>query len=746
MKKTKLTIKKTLALTLCLIMAFSCFALGGVYAEGTHTHSYGDWVVDIPATCSQMGVKHKTCLYDDCGDTVTAYIAANSKAHTYEGEWVVSQPATCTAKGTKENVCKDCGKTVTSSIPMLEHTFNESLWEVFAPVHTADDVQDGFRKNSCTVCGEVVTQTIAVEHTVDLWSTVSEGTCSDKGVQLGVCTVCGETASRYTEMNPDVHTFSSAPECIKEATCHSEGEGYNRCDECGKVVKVVIPVDLNNHVYDYDDVHEYDCSFVTIFCKECNAYIESETIHTHTVADDAWTILGNPSCTKMGEKIGECSVCGRTITVKIPTVEDAHSYGAWEVLKSASCQEEGLRVRVCKYNYGHKVYDVLEKKAHKYKTEWEVIEEPTCSTEGKKENFCVTCQQYITEAIPVDKDAHDLVNAQWNCTKEPTCTSVGYEENECKICGDVTREIPMHSFTYSEYDRKEPNCTYEGEIYVICTECSHHSTLPIPVKEDAHSYYVKTAPTCSKEGLKVCKHNDEHNIVLAIDPDAHTYPDKWTYSTDCTKAGVKSKTCTGCGHTISESYEAGHDVGDWTFVIGNCSVGGTMTKHCKKCGALIEEKNAAAGDHAFKVLDTVAPTCTKQGYDVAECTCCGEEFQINIKKATNHNIIVLKQGYPATCTEDGLTDIVKCTKCDYRVDVQSTIKATGHNFVLQENGTHSCTKCFEHLVNGDEANPATCSCICHNQDGLAKFFFKILLFFFKLFGMNQSCECGVVHY
>lgn len=746
MKKTKLTLKKTLALTLCFIMAFSCFALGGVYAEGTHTHSYGDWVIDIPANCSQLGVKHKVCLYDGCDDTVTTFIPADSKAHTFENEWSVLKAATCTEKGEKQNICKDCGKTVKESIPMVAHTFDESLWNVYPPVHIEGDTQDGFRTNSCLVCNKFITEEIAVEHTVEFWSVASEGTCSSIGVLFGDCSVCGETVSKKTDKNPDVHRFTYAPEVVKDATCQNDGEGFNRCADCGKVVKVTIPSDSQKHVFDYDDIHEYECAFVTVFCKECNGYFESETIHTHNVPDDEWVILGYPSCSKMGEKVGTCSDCEKTITVKIPVDSTVHAYGAWEILKSATCTEEGLRVRVCTHNYGHKLYEAIPRLAHKYTTEWTILSQPTCISDGEKENFCVSCQQYITEIIPKQADAHTLKNAQWECTQEPTCTSVGYEKNECELCGEVTREIPKHTRTFHEYKRVEPNCTTKGTSYLICKLCSASEEIEIPVVEDAHSYYVETPATCSAEGRKICKFSLKHVVILPIDPDAHTYPDEWTYSTDCTKAGTRTKTCTGCGKTISESYEAGHTVGDWTYVIGNCSVGGTMTKHCKKCGELIEEKVGGAEDHAFKVLETIAPTCTTKGYDIAECTCCKKTFEINVKGATQHNYIVLKQGYPATCTEDGLTDILRCVKCNYAITQQTVIPATGHTFVLQENGTYSCTKCYQHLVNGDEQVPLTCSCMCHNKDGLAQFFFKILLFFFKIFGMNQSCECGTMHY
>ncbi|MBQ2775517.1 MAG: hypothetical protein IJF40_06510, partial [Clostridia bacterium] len=37
-----------------------------------------------------------------------------------------------------------------------------------------------------------------------------------------------------------------------------------------------------------------------------------------------------------------------------------------------------------------------------------------------------------------------------------------------------------------------------------------------------------------------------------------------------------------------------------------------------------------------------------------------------------------------------------------------------------------------------------CTCQCH-QGGIAGFFYKIVLFFQKLFGMNKVCWCGIAH-
>ncbi len=44
-----------------------------------------------------------------------------------------------------------------------------------------------------------------------------------------------------------------------------------------------------------------------------------------------------------------------------------------------------------------------------------------------------------------------------------------------------------------------------------------------------------------------------------------------------------------------------------------------------------------------------------------------------------------------------------------------------------------------------EDNEGECSCMCH-KTGFMGFIYKIVNFFWKLFGMNKTCSCGVAHY
>ena len=92
-----------------------------------------------------------------------------------------------------------------------------------------------------------------------------------------------------------------------------------------------------------------------------------------------------------------------------------------------------------------------------------------------------------------------------------------------------------------------------------------------------------------------------------------------------------------------------------------------------------------------------------------------------------------------TCTIDGYTTHT-CTVCfdSYK---DSIVKALGHT---DDNGDGKCDRCGEKV--NKPSNPSSgCSCKCH-KSGIAKFFFKIILFFQKIFKLNKICRCKAKHY
>ena len=85
------------------------------------------------------------------------------------------------------------------------------------------------------------------------------------------------------------------------------------------------------------------------------------------IIDNSWVSEGNtmkqefnhdwhytvtpPTCTKDGEKFGECSRCGMETTEKISAL--GHDWGAWTVTTPATCTNEGVETRICNRDPSH---------------------------------------------------------------------------------------------------------------------------------------------------------------------------------------------------------------------------------------------------------------------------------------------------------------------------------------------------------------------------------------------------------
>ena len=191
-----------------------------------HTHAFGEWTVTTPATCTEDGVKSRTCV---CGATETRSIDATG--HSF-GEWTVTTPATCTEDGVKTHTCSACGETETQTIPATGHSFGE--WTVTTP---ATCTVDGVESRTCSACGETETRTIpATGHSFGEWTVTTPATCTEDGAESRTCSACGETETRAIP-----------------ATGHVDADNDGKCDVCQTVLTPVNPGDPDNPTPDNPD-------------------------------------------------------------------------------------------------------------------------------------------------------------------------------------------------------------------------------------------------------------------------------------------------------------------------------------------------------------------------------------------------------------------------------------------------------------------------------------------------------------
>ena len=95
-------------------------------------------------------------------------------------------------------------------------------------------------------------------------------------------------------------------------------------------------------------------------------------------------------------------------------------------------------------------------------------------------------------------------------------------------------------------------------------------------------------------------------------------------------------------------------------------------------------------NHDWHNTVTRRPTCTKDGEKVWECSRCGMKKTEKIP-ALGHDWGDWTVTTPATCTNEGV-ETRTCNRDPSHVETR-TIPTTGHNWVDNGNGTHTCTNC-----------------------------------------------------
>lgn len=172
-----------------------------------------------------------------------------------------------------------------------------------------------------------------------------------------------------------------------------------------------------------------------------------------------------------------------------------------------------------------------------------------------------------------------------------------------------------------------------------------------------------------------------------------------------------------------------------TEIDPTCDKAGKRSGVCSKCGANFLTVSAAIG-HSYGEWETYREsTCQKQGENRRYCTnknC--EEFESEPKELADHSLrtggVIMRE---PTCTDMGLARFYCDTGCGFYEERE--IGVTGH---ADDNGDNLCDDCGFRIKDD-------CSCNCH-KTGILSIIYKIIVFFWSIFGINPVCDCGVAHY
>ena len=337
-------------------------------------HSFGSPVIDKPATENETGTQHATCSV--CGYTVSTIIPILQ--HTHKASTPVEEDrveATCTKDGSYDLVtyCSECHEEMSrehKTIPALGHDYHSE------ETHATYEA-DGYITYTCSRCGDTYTESNdesqLEHHYAEAWSYDEE-----KGTHYHACTDEGYETLRGSEAT---HTYTDV---VTPATYEEKGYTTHTCSVCG---------------YSYKDsetailTHNYSSEW---------SYDEEKGTHYHVCTDEGYETLRDS--------------------------EAVHTFN--DVVTPATYETKGYTTHtcsVCGYSYKDNETDVL---AHHYAEAWSVDKE-----KGTHYHAC-TDEGY--ETLRGSEAAHSY---NWIVDKEATVTKDGHRSGTCSVCGHKVEEV-----------------------------------------------------------------------------------------------------------------------------------------------------------------------------------------------------------------------------------------------------------------------------------------------------------------
>ena len=339
------------------------------------------------------------------------------------------------------------------------------------------------------------------------------------------------------------------------------------------------------------------------------------------------------------------------------------------------------------------------KTGHDYETKY------ASKTDGTVTQTCKSCGYVNKFTVPTSTTVYwrtDLSNTSFSSVLSKTQFSVGdsidfwlYDDTDYTVefsdrsmvsvnklenyANDIRRITFKNggSLTVKIYPTYNPSVARTYKLTCGCTSHTYGSAV------------ITKQPTCTSEGTKTktCTQCGA-TVTETIAKLSHSYTATVVAPT-CTTNGYTLHKCSVCGTSYKDSTTkaTGHSYGNSVVTKQpTCTSEGTAIKTCTKCNATVTETIPKT---SHKYADTVvAPTCTTGGYTLHKCSVCGTSYKDSTTNATGHsygNSVVTKQ---PTCTSEG-TAIKTCTKCN--ATVTEKLPAKGHTAVTDKGYPATCT-------------------------------------------------------
>ena len=290
------------------------------------------------------------------------------------------------------------------------------------------------------------------------------------------------------------------------------------------------------------------------------------------------------------------------------------------------------------------------KTGHDYETKY------ASKTDGTVTQTCKSCGYVNKFTVPTSTTVYwrtDLSNTSFSSVLSKTQFSVG------------------DSIDFWLYDDTDYTVEFSDRSMVSVNKLENYANdIRRITFKNGGSLTVKIYPTYNPSVAKTYK--------FTCGCTSHTYGSAViTKQPTCTSEGTKTKTCTKCGATVTETIAKLSHSYTATVVAPTCTVDGYTLHKCSVCGTSYKDSTTKATGHSYgNSVVTKQPTCTSEGTKTKTCTKCNAT--VTEKLPAKGHTAVTDKGYPATCTTAGKTDGSHCSVCGAVIKAQTTITATGH--------------------------------------------------------------------
>lgn len=143
-----------------------CFNLKSATIPNSVTNIIGDWVFQV---CNKLIIygSRNSCAQNYAKSHNIPFVA-NDHNHTY-GEWSETKPATCTEAGVKNRTCTECAYKETASIDALGHDFQNPI-----TIQESTITTKGIKESSCVRCDEKQQEETSCSYTDNVTGAVFE--------------------------------------------------------------------------------------------------------------------------------------------------------------------------------------------------------------------------------------------------------------------------------------------------------------------------------------------------------------------------------------------------------------------------------------------------------------------------------------------------------------------------------------------------------------------------------------------